>query len=101
MSVIVKTWVDDCCGGHHAYIADGGDSADVAEFQTRTDAIEFMEKNGIDINRSEIIESIGRCRFCGGSLYPSDTHGSAPDEPYHCQCFKCDKNFFRFEQFGG
>ncbi len=99
MSVIVKVFVDDCCGGHRAYIADGGDSADVAEFESAPDAIEYMERNGIDISKAEIIESIGRCRFCGGNLYPSDVHSVAPDERYYCQCFKCDEDFFRFEQF--
>lgn len=37
-------------------------------------------------------ESVGTCCRCGDPLFPSDIAG------YVCQCFKCDEDFYAFEQ---
>lgn len=37
-------------------------------------------------------ESVGTCIRCGDPLFPSDISG------YAYQCFKCDEDFYAFEQ---
>ena len=53
------------------------------------DAAELTDEEMEDI---VLRESVGTCIRCGDPLFPSDISG------YAYQCFKCDEDFYAFEQ---
>lgn len=58
--------------------------------------IETIDGESIEIGIiDDIHESVGECKKCGESLFPSFVPG------YSTQCFCCDEDFYDFEQNTG
>lgn len=64
-------------------------------FKGITAAKDYLREHEVTDEEMEDIvlrESVGTCIRCGDPLFPSDISG------YAYQCFKCDEDFYAFEQ---
>lgn len=71
------------------------DNSDVIYFNGITAAKAYLRERGVtDAEMEDMLfrESVGTCIHCGNPLFPSDIAG------YDCQCFKCDEDYYSFEQ---
>lgn len=71
------------------------DDGEVLYFNGISAAKSYLHEHGVtDSEMDDMIfrESVGTCKHCGDSLFPSDIDG------YKYQCFKCDEDFYCFEQ---
>lgn len=74
------------------------DAGDPIYFDGADAAKAHLREHGVTNDEMEDLifrESNGKCRFCGGPLFPSDI------AEYTYQCFKCDEDFYTFEQSTG
>lgn len=71
------------------------DDGEVLYFKGITAAKDYLREHEVTDEEMEDIvlrESVGTCIRCGDPLFPSDISG------YAYQCFKCDEDFYAFEQ---
>ena len=71
------------------------DDGEVLYFKGITAAKDYLREHEVTDEELEDIvlrESVGTCIRCGDPLFPSDISG------YAYQCFKCDEDFYAFEQ---
>lgn len=71
------------------------DDGEVIYFNGIAAAKAYLHERGVTaVEREDLVfrESIGTCVRCGAPLFPSDI------ADYTCQCFKCDEDFYSFEQ---
>lgn len=71
------------------------DDGEVLYFKGIAAAKDYLREHEVTDEEMEDIvlrESVGTCIRCGDPLFPSDISG------YAYQCFKCDEDFYAFEQ---
>lgn len=91
--VIVGRYINGITINGLEYLQD--DENHVIYFNGMEDAKSYLRDHEVTDEETEDLvfhESVGTCCRCGDPLFPSDIAG------YVCQCFKCDEDFYGFEQ---